>query len=89
MDTWSLAEAEVAYTIPFDLWAAQNSPNCYVSRQLEKVIQNSLRTVELHMRRAKLQFETSNLIRIKIDQHVLSACHEVGRTQRSQMSNIS
>ena len=50
MDTWSLAEAEVAYTTPFVLWATQNSPNCYVSQQLEKVIQNSLRTVELHMR---------------------------------------
>ena len=58
MDTWSLAKAEVAYTTPFVLRAAQNSPNCYVSQQLEKVIQNSLRTVELHMRRTKLQFES-------------------------------
>ena len=58
MDTWSLAKAEVAYTTPFVLWGAENSPNCYVSQQLEKVIQNSLRTVELHMRRTKLQFES-------------------------------
>ena len=42
MDTWSIAEAEIAYTTPFVLWGAQNSPNCYVSQQLEKVFKTPL-----------------------------------------------